>query len=835
MRYISLELYGYKRFLLNRIEHFKIALTEQIQLILGTNGSGKSSLLNELTPLPASSSDYRKDGYKILVLENNGTLYHLKSSFSPKQIHSFIKNYGMDNEEEMNPGGTLSVQKELVRREFNITPDVHEMLISTRTFHAMSPAERRRWFTSLSDINYQYAISVYAKLKERLRDISGGIKLNQSRLVQETQKLLTPEQEEELKKDSETKRTTLTTLLEFKQPIKKTSSDLEEELDDLDQMIVDLSSEIIGVRNRYNFDNGFTSIEAIEEGIFNSRVKIETTTKEVAAIAKQFEIDQATLEGLTRANINSTKELDQKITVINNELDRLTRSLKFGFVFKDSSSALKALESMYDNLTTIFTDLLPNGDKRFSRANYRKLTEKKDKASSLLKELDHKIHLLNSKKKEQEHLRDHDKVECPECSFVWALGYSPDKYEEILLGIKQTTALYEKTELDLKESEEKLEEIRSYTEVYRFYTSIRNHWPILEPFWNYLVESDIIFDNPKMSIVELGKLRHDLETEVKIEVLTKEMEEFKKLKSMSEQDDQTNIDKLTETLAALEAEMLTKNRELTFERENIRKLEVYKEIAIDVRDMSKTLEEKMSVRESIVDELMDNVSKQAINKMIQEVQLDLAQNEQRLSEVNMQRALVVDIQNQISKLSDEEDDLKVLTKELSPTDGLIAEGLLGFINSFISQMNSFIKKIWLYPLAIQPCKVNDEDEFELDYKFALQVNDSDNIIPDINKASSAMREVIDLAFKVVSMKYLKLSDSPMFLDEFGRTFDHAHRSAALHVITNLMTQSSFPQLFLISHYEESYGSLKNAEVTVLCGNNIVIPKGSVFNQHVVME
>ena len=85
MRILSLELCGYRRMRLNQVKRFKITLKEAIQLILGTNGSGKSSLMEELSPLPAISNNYTKDGYKIIELTNNGHQYTLTSKFSPKQ------------------------------------------------------------------------------------------------------------------------------------------------------------------------------------------------------------------------------------------------------------------------------------------------------------------------------------------------------------------------------------------------------------------------------------------------------------------------------------------------------------------------------------------------------------------------------------------------------------------------------------------------------------------------------------------------------------------------------------------------------------------------------
>jgi len=84
---------------------------------LGTNGCGKTSLLWELSPLPGEPAHFTKEGSKTTRLTYNNNNYLLTSKFSPKPDHSFIK-----NDEELNPGGTITAQKDLVFQEFGITP-----------------------------------------------------------------------------------------------------------------------------------------------------------------------------------------------------------------------------------------------------------------------------------------------------------------------------------------------------------------------------------------------------------------------------------------------------------------------------------------------------------------------------------------------------------------------------------------------------------------------------------------------------------------------------------------------------------------------------------------
>jgi hypothetical protein len=65
--------------------------------------------------------------------------------------------------------------------------------------------------------------------------------------------------------------------------------------------------------------------------------------------------------------------------------------------------------------------------------------------------------------------------------------------------------------------------------------------------------------------------------------------------------------------------------------------------------------------------------------------------------------------------------------------------------------------------------------------------------------------------------------------------DSAHRISAFKAVTDVLLNSDYSQIFMVSHYSESYGSLTNSEICVLCDANIVIPENTVFNKHVVIS
>jgi ABC-type molybdenum transport system ATPase subunit/photorepair protein PhrA len=82
---------------------------------------------------------------------------------------------------------------------------------------------------------------------------------------------------------------------------------------------------------------------------------------------------------------------------------------------------------------------------------------------------------------------------------------------------------------------------------------------------------------------------------------------------------------------------------------------------------------------------------------------------------------------------------------------------------------------------------------------------------------------------------LGLDRGPLGLDEFGTGFDEGHRDAATQVISQLMEQLNFSQLFMISHYDSCYGAFYNAQITVMDKRNITVPSNKKVNEFTVLE
>ena len=79
--------------------------------------------------------------------------------------------------------------------------------------------------------------------------------------------------------------------------------------------------------------------------------------------------------------------------------------------------------------------------------------------------------------------------------------------------------------------------------------------------------------------------------------------------------------------------------------------------------------------------------------------------------------------------------------------------------------------------------------------------------------------ILDLSFKIVFMKYMKLTDEPLFLDEFGVFMDDVHRNKVYHVIENILG-NNFTQIFFTANFKSIYGRFVDSDIVILDDKNL---------------
>ena len=846
MRIDDIELIGYKRLMYDQAGTFRMTLSQKIQLILGTNGCGKSSLVHELSPLPPDGNDFHKGGSKTLRIFNRGDIYVLKNEFHTKAgTHSFIKN-GI----EMNKEGLVTSQLELCWSEFRINKKVRELLMGKRKFTAMRPMERREWLTLLADTDFDYALNVYNQLRERLRDADRDVRRDQGRLTIETSKIITPEEQVRLKKEVEEIHHELSDLIAIRKPIEHSVQTLEDRQQKGMVMLNEMSTRLLRMRlhapltaygneeprrnDWYELEKPqFKSVEQIDAHMVNIKERIAAEEALINQAVKDHGKLQQNLTVLKKTGQEGLTTLATNLQILNGQRMDTLEGLKLRLDVADPQVALIAFDSCHDVLFQIFSEIPENEDKRFSQATRQTLQTELAKHRETAFGYKSRLDKLEAQAAHMEkHLSD-GKVDCPKCGHRFTPGFTDAGLRSVREQIEKGTKLHSEVTASITKHEEKLAEFDAYAALYRQYTGCVSGYPALKPLWDYLSEKDLPVSAPRMILTVLAHFRQDMMVMAHVNGMSKQIDDIKELMKQKALVGDVSLAETQLKLEEISLQVEGMTAHLARLKLKYSEYAQYRREIVEALDLGKKIEKLKSDLTLVTGEMVDTMWMETVHHCIRQLQSQLNRKEETLNEVKQQQIRVDDLQKSIDRALLDKKALEVLVDTLSPKDGLIAEGLMGFIKTYTRQINQIIKKVWSYPLVVKECAMGGDGRVELDYKFPLIVLGDKPTVDDVEEGSLGQREIIDLAFKIVAMRYLGLSHSSLILDEFGASFDKAHQTNAVEMIKTLMDTTQFSQLFMISHYHAAYGAFANVETCVLDAKNIVVP--DLYNQHVTIH
>ena len=830
MKILKLILRGYTRLQLKQITEFVYTPTDSIQIIIGTNGSGKSSILEELSPLPADSKYYFRGGCKEIWIAKGGNTYVLKSSFEKKDSHSF-----MENDIELNDGGTVTVQLELVKKYFRYTPETHKLALGHIKFHALKPPQRKDLFMKLADANFDYAIAYYNRLKQRYNDVVSALRESRKRLVTETAKVLPAEEFARIKEETKDLHACLDFLMENRIPPNGSNGALEQQLQALEQTLGQLAKSL---SKRYTelAELDVLDLDILKEQLDETKAVIRSYELTNTQLFEEFEKVNEAFNTLQLSHNRNIFTLDSQIRTEEEIIEEMMakRSLKTE-PHVNPELALSILQSNEDRLVTLLETLPANSEKNYSRAVLDSLREEQIIVEEKLRIVKDHISERQGTLRHYESLKSEGMTECPNCKHSWIRGYNP-------LTVSSTRDVLEQNERERASLQAKADsltakiaDIYSYFGKYQAFINATNGLPALTPLWDYLNQKESVINNPTIAMQEIKLYSHDLVFEIKCQSSKARIKELTDMVSDSKLVANLDFDKTKERKEELEARISKDQKDYNLVVERNKRLNYTINAITNFNETKAQLEKLVAQHQTLNEELVENTRRLIYTDFVREIQSMLARSENVLRESEGQYRVIEHIQSTITQMETSEKILKLAMKELSPTEGLIAKGLLGFMRIFVKQMNEIIQRIWTYPLQVMPCSIEEGQKLDLNYRFPVFVNKQEKPKDDVSEGSTAMKEVVDLAFTVTALKALHLGDCPLFLDEFGHSMDPVHKQATTTLINTIMQQESFSQLFMISHDMLQYGSLANTQVLVLCADNITIPRHCVYNTHVSMN
>lgn len=823
MNILELTLSGYKRLMLNNIKRLTLKPESIYQLILGTNGSGKSSVLAELGPLPANSSDYVKNGYKYIKIEHKGSIYELTSVFKSGNKHTFVK-----DGESLNQGRTGAVQKELVAQEFRITPEIHNLLIGAIDFTHISPAKRREWITRLCHVDFTYALGVHQKLKSAARDAQGALKHAKQRLGEEHNKLVNIGDLEALERQYQALHQELEVLFNERDNQAGDVNRLERQVDQALDEIEELSKVLITKAPTVPDGHVFKSIEEIDAALNELHTEKQVNTSLRSRIGSEHQELEQLVQSFEQAGVEDLDSIRDRQAELLDQQQAYQDALQHWNELKaDPVEAQRSFYEVGSQLAQVLKDLPCNESNLYTRDKLKAARERLPEIEHSLRRSRGQLAQLESR---LEHLLSLTEEQCPDCGYRWIPGKSDQEQAQLEARITRGREHVEKLEAEEKQCANYVEEAEHYSQQYYAFKQLTQQYPRLVDLWEALITDERLKTDSPALIGIIHDFGHDLERHVEIQGLQKLIDKLNSLLEAGGEGEQLNGLRKRLTTLDQQIEEVTQTLETLTARET--QLSKYRQHISAYQKRVTRLDEKLDELGHLKDELVRSYRADNINQVIRQHQNQLAGVQGRRTEKQTLEGIIKGLEEDKEKLDSDHELLSELTSELSPLDGLIAEQLTGFIESFVDHINQVIATIWTYELKVLPCGLESGD---LDYKFPLFVRHEgeDNTAPDIAKGSEAQVEVVNLAFRLVTMVYLELEDYPIYLDEAGRSFDEQHRLNLLNFIKRLVDTGNYTQLFIISHYVASFNVYNNAEVLVLDGTNISIPKD--HNQHVIME
>lgn len=829
MKYLEITLSGFKRIAVTGHDTISIKPHSPLQLILGTNGSGKSQLMKEITPMPANKDAFNKEGFKRIVIEHNKEIYTLTTTFKNGTKCSFLRH---SDSEELNPGGTQSVQIDLIHEIFNFTQISDHLLHGQQIFTSMAPLKRRDYFTDLSSVDYTYALGVWSKLKDGLRDIQGAIKNAKKRIVEESQQSHIEGYEEALDIQIKQKEQSIQKLMGLIAPHENImQQSLNQHLMKSDQLADQINQSALSLKKakRYleSHGNSLSKVD-LENELQLVLDRLNELDGKLAILYQEYDRTQQKVNALAKDNSHDVQKLTQDLSHLGNRLTKLYidehefiehhRGLNQHEVNGFIHLTKEVLERIDDFLVN---DLFPKESELLDEAAYQRLVEQK----TLLEQNIHELHERSLKGSTviEEMLRHKQNGQntCPKCQHTWIPGYDDNKLlmmkrklEEINLTKSVKESELTKAINEINQQNEKMTLVKRY---HQFLKSYREKLTYL-----YRDLGSIKFD--PMAFQQLAiNYQYLLNTYWEQLTIKAEMDKVQGLLNLAQKSDQSLLDNESKKLKEIEEQVTLLSTDKKSLMESKRSLEIHISAINALEKHSSSLSELLTSFDENNITCLNRVMVKSLQESLDKERVALGELIKERNNLEVKSKILTRLNQELNELQEEEQHLKYLVDELSPTHGLIADNLLGFIKAFLTEMNNIIKQIWSYPLSI---KLPDFEPgmAELNYKFPMMIgHGEENIIPDVSMGSTGIKEVVDLAFKLTAMKVSGIGNYPLFLDEFGASFDEKHRAQAAHVIKSIMEQKSHKQLFMVSHYVDSYGSLVNADVIVLNPDNIALP------------
>lgn len=818
----SLELYHFVGMELGGITRFKMKPQQDKIVILGSNGAGKSRLLKVIPPHALSPLDLLDDGYAIWVYKVGSVSYRFEQRKKGKNLRCSVYKDDVAVVEHANP----TVYNDAVTNIFGYDKKAKELLTSAVRFNQMNTTERRFWFGQLAASDLTTALKYYKVAKEQQRDCSGAIKITE-RYISDMKPLVL--------KDSE-------------------------ELESLNKRLIELESEYEIVNKewlKYNGSEGTLEVTLEEMQRINEKVM----GLDVEGV-KDTGYYQSIIHTQTAALNHSLQfiipRLSKELTNLENELKEAEYYAKNLDVFEERIKEIKGKIAALKNTDNVFlsetivlpmttlrgivtetdkvqAELLREQGRQTSDEKLSVLQDEVKKHQTIIDELNAKQTrdqnvLYEIDKLVQQHIHTED-IDCPECKARFKPGVRGKLNDLEAQAVKGRT-IVEQREVEIATAREHYTVARQALDAKEdlvalvkrlqsgvLFTSLINHLLSSNGF-NRSTNITMWFDEYKAAAV----------ASVRILELEEELRDFEQKQMIAAA--ASGRDKKT-----VEAKVNELSESLQSEKDKVAELETeisHLKVMLGRAETCETYEKRLEILVNGIDATIMNQgrffyadylskSKDKLWELISGIRERKATLDKVKEELEYNEKKVADLRE--SKIIYDE-----IVREMSPSDGILAEYLYRSIYAVTDSMNLLIEQVFNYPLVVKPCDVEDG---ELDYTFPFVEGESGTTRRDVSIGSDAQKEIFDNTFLLSAIQALDVRNQPLMLDEPGRTMDVGHKQMYSDFIASLCGTEYCSQLFVVSHNKEFHSRLGAVDYVVLREDGVDLP--DTYNECVEIE
>ena len=829
MKILSVHLKDYKPFQFSHIEELELHPHSPCQIIIGANGSGKSSLLKEISLKPPSRSDYGENGFKEIVVEYLGNKYNLISDFSKRSSpHVFLQ-----NGENLNISGGTHVQEDLILEHLKFSKKHDILLRNLYDFVLAPPSLRKTYFSDLSPFNLGFLLSHHKTVSSKIRQHKATLAHLESRKAILEQDLLKDDDIQILVEERKKRELDISRSLEYIYRIEEIIRQIRDEpcvsLNDIKSSLKSLEMPNLDNINQHDPEQQQKNLEMKYLQIED---RIKHLDNDIYKDLEDIDLYKSDAEKLKGLKSKSLIEMD--IRKLKKELKNL--DVDISHTFEDY--LLETFQSLLDEMIKASHELI-SAPVLFDRDTFQKKKEDLylkemsfDNLQRKKKEIEETLSSLTTSIKRQ----DLPKQNCAEAlcplwrAFMETYTTREQKKRALNKSLSLTNKEIRKHEKYINDIKEQLDQFQPFIPILKTVLETLSQYPQLK----LSLKDEDIFDQLKRNPLQLmNKIQHHLNLSFQLRERNKclkelekkkeELEHIKVLKSGEREFIASLIKKHEKDLNQKRKEKETLLKEKEDIENSLKDLEIYidlqmsfLEIYENFKTTSKTLPrvyEKKFLEE--VKTKLVHLKDEAVSRL---GEIDHLKNTQDVLRGRYQEEVI----SQISVKSSVKSELEQIEKALSPSSGIPHRYMISFLNLVIDKVNYLISQVFTYRCELHLLKETEP----LEYKFPFSVDDVD--MEDISSGSDAQKEIINLSFSLALMEILNLKDMPLILDEIGKSFDHRHRQNLLYLFKDRLESDLISTLFLVNHNETVLGGL-DADITVLNPMNIILPE--FYNRH----